>query len=37
LYSSLGIPLVVLCLLTVYAVDRLNLNTTTKGRHPEGL
>jgi hypothetical protein len=41
LYTSLGIPLVVLCLLTVYAVDQLNLNTATQGRHlqdfsPEG-
>jgi Glycosyltransferase family 87 len=27
LYTSLGIPLVVLCLLTVYALDRLNVNS----------
>jgi hypothetical protein len=33
LYTSLGIPLVVLCLLTVHAVDRLNVaNATGEGR-----
>jgi len=33
LYTSLGTPLVVLCLLTVHAVDRLNLaNATGEGR-----